>query len=139
MRCVSSVMTGVPVMLREDDMLIAAARVMRDNAVGVVMVVRDGRLCGLVTDRDIVVRALAAGRRDAADIPVRDVCSSDPVTVGPDDDVGAAVRLMRERAVRRLPVVEDGHPVGMVSIGDLAAEQDGQSALAEISVAPPTF
>jgi CBS domain-containing protein len=135
---VSSVMTGVPVTLREDDKLIAAARAMRDNAVGVVMVVRDGRLRGLVTDRDIVVRALAAGR-DPADIPVRDVCSGDPVTVGPDDEVGAAVRLMRERAVRRLPVVEDGHPVGMVSIGDLAAEQDGQSALAEISIAPPTF
>lgn len=136
MQTVSSVMTAVPITLPEGEKLTAAARAMRDNAVGAVMVVRDGRLRGMVTDRDIVIRGLADGR-DLEDLSVGDVCSRDPVTVRPEDDIRVAIRLMRDRAVRRLPVVEDGCPVGLVSIGDLTVGQEDDSALAGICAAPP--
>ena len=137
MRSVSSVMTAVPVTLREGEKLAAAARAMRDNAVGAIMVVRDGQLRGLLTDRDIVVRGLTNGR-DPADLTLGEVCSPDPVTVRPDDDLDMVIRLMRERAVRRIPVVEDGEPVGLVSLGDLAIERDERVALAAICAAPPS-
>jgi len=65
------------------------------------------------------------------------VGSRDPLTLGPDDPVATAVALMREKAVRRIPVVENGLPVGMVSLGDLAEAQDPGSALADISRADP--
>jgi CBS domain-containing protein len=68
---------------------------------------------------------------------VGDICSPDLVTVGPDEDVSIAVDRMREHAVRRLPVVEGGRAVGIVSLGDLAMERDPDSALGDISSAPP--
>lgn len=116
--------------------LAEAAKRMRDEDIGDVLVERDGALCGLVTDRDIVVRGLAQGH-DAASITIGEICSQELATVKPGDDVDIAVRLMREKAVRRLPVVDDGKPVGIVSIGDLAIERDDQSALADISGAEP--
>jgi len=91
---------------------------------------------GLVTDRDLVVRALAEGR-DSATTKLGDICSKDLVVLSPGDSVDDAVRVMRERAVRRIPVVEEGRAVGIISIGDLAIERDADSALADISVAPP--
>ena len=124
MRPVSSVMTAVPVTLQESDKLTTAARTMRDNSIGAVMVTRDRRLSGLLTDRDIVTRVLAAGS-DPAQVAVGEVCTRDLVTVRPGDDLSVAVQVMREHAVRRVPVVEDGRPAGLVSIGDLAV-QDGQ-------------
>ena len=136
MQTVSTVMTAVPVTVAEGEKLIAAARAMRDNAVGAVMVVRDGQLHGVVTDRDIVIRGLADGR-DAAELSVGDVASPDPVAVRAEDSVEVAIGLMRDRAVRRLPVVEDGRPVGLVSIGDLTVGQDEDSALVGICAAPP--
>ena len=89
---------------------------------------------GLVTDRDIVVRAVAGGR-NPADIKVADICSSDLEAVQPDQSVSEAIRLMREHAVRRIPVVSEGRPVGILSIGDLAIDRDEESALADISAA----
>jgi CBS domain-containing protein len=136
METVSSVMTAIPVTLPEGEKLTVAARAMRDNAVGAVMVVLDGRLRGMVTDRDIVIRGLTDGRKPE-DLSLGDVCSPHPVTVRPDDDIDLAIRLMRDHAVRRVPVVEDGHPVGLVSIGDLAIGPDDKSALADICAAPP--
>lgn len=136
MPTVSSVMTAIPVTLHDSEKLTAAARAMRDNAVGAVMVVRDGHLHGVVTDRDIVVRGITDGRAPE-ELSVGDVCSPAPVTVRPDDDVSEVVRLMRDRAVRRVPVVDAGEPVGLVSIGDLAVGYGGESVLAEISAAPP--
>ncbi len=136
MRTVSSAMTAVPVTLHDGEKLPAAARAMRDNAVGAVMVVRDGRLRGVLTDRDIVIRGLTDGR-DPAEMSVGDVCTPDPVTVRPQDDLDEAVRLMRHRAVRRIPVVEEGEPVGLVSIGDLTVGPGDDSVLAEISTVPP--
>ncbi|MGE5288710.1 MAG: CBS domain-containing protein [Micromonosporaceae bacterium] len=133
---VRDVMTGVPVMLQQDDSLTQAARRMRDHAVGCVLVADGSRLRGLVTDRDIVVRAIAESR-DPARVSVGEVCSGNLAWVSPDDDVDEAVTMMRRRAVRRLPVVEEDRAVGIVSLGDLALGGDESAALADISAAPP--
>jgi len=95
-----------------------------------------GTVCGLVTDRDIIVRAIADGR-DPRITKLRDICSGDLVTVQPGDHIDTAVQLMRHHALRRLPVVDAGMAVGIVSIGDIAAQRDPESALARISGAPP--
>jgi CBS domain-containing protein len=111
-----------------------AARRMKDSDIGDVIVMDDGTMCGVVTDRDIVVRAIAEGM-DPDSVQLEEICSHEVVSVSPDDSVDRAVQLMRERAVRRLPVVEGGAPVGIVSIGDLAIELDEHSGLADISAA----
>jgi CBS domain-containing protein len=95
-----------------------------------------GTIHGILTDRDIVVRALAEGR-NPAEVTVGEVCSKAPGVLSPTDSAADAVRLMREQPVRRLPVVEGGKPIGIVSLGDLALERDLGSALAHISAAPP--
>jgi CBS domain-containing protein len=113
------------------------ARLMRDQQIGDVLVTQsDGKLCGIVTDRDIVIRAIADGM-DLEKTSAGDICSEQVVTLEPDADIDEAVRLMRERAIRRIPVVRDEVPVGIVSIGDLAVDRDPDSALADISAAPP--
>jgi CBS domain-containing protein len=110
---------------------------MRANDIGDVIVVDDnGKLTGIVTDRDIVVRVVAEGR-DPRATRLGDIASRELTVLAPDDPVERAVELMRERAIRRLPVVEQGKPVGIVSIGDLALDRDPDSALADISAAPP--
>ena len=76
---------------------------------------------------------------DAQSTALIDICSRELTTVSPDDQVGTAVRLMRENAIRRLPVVARGRPVGIVTLGDLALEQDRGSALADVSAAPPNL
>jgi CBS domain-containing protein len=126
-RQVREVMTPAPPSLPLDAPLTEAARLMRDEEVGGVLIIQDGRLCGLLTDRDIVVRAVADGR-DLTGTRLADICSAGIVTVSPDDETATALRLMRDRAVRRLPVVEDGRPVGIVSIGDLTSDRDESSA-----------
>jgi CBS domain-containing protein len=113
-----------------------AAEVMRDNDIGDVLVVGDGSLRGIVTDRDIVVRALADGRQPEA-TPVADVCSPELTIVEAAAEVDRAAELMRRHAVRRLPVIEDNEVVGIVSLGDLARQKDPNSALGDISSAPP--
>jgi CBS domain-containing protein len=134
---VSDVMTREPVALASTETLARAAKQMRDADVGNVIVLDDGRVVGLVTDRDIVVRGIAENL-DPFTTTLATVCSRDVVTVGADDSVDSVVRLMREHAVRRLPVVaEDGTPVGVVSLGDIAIEREPDSALAEISAAEP--
>jgi CBS domain-containing protein len=129
-------MTPAPVAVQSAQPVTEAAKVMRDHGVGAVLVVDDGQLKGLLTDRDIVVRAVA-DIRDPATTLVSEICSPDLVTVAPEDDADTVVRRMRERAVRRVPVVEDGHLVGVLSIGDMALERDERSALADISAQPP--
>jgi CBS domain-containing protein len=104
--------------------------------VGTVIVLESDRICGIVTDRDLVVRGLAQGG-DPAATTLGQICSRTLTTVAPSDAVGEAVRLMREKAIRRLPVVENGQVVGIVSIGDLARKLERKSALGEISAAPP--
>ncbi|WP_182897019.1 CBS domain-containing protein [Microbispora sp. H10830] len=118
---VEEVMTRDPVTLPEEAPVVKAAKLMRDRGIGDVLVIGDGRLCGLVTDRDIVVRAVAEGR-DLATTPLATLCTCDVVTVGPDQDVAEAARLMREKDVHQLPVVVDGRPVGIVALADLTPD-----------------
>lgn len=132
---IKDVMTPDPVCVDPHDSAADAARSMREVDSGAVLVCKDGHLRGLLTDRDIVVRAIADGR-DPARVEVQEICSSDVQALRPDDDVDRAVQLMRDRHVRRIPVVEGDHPVGIVSIGDLALARDERSALADISGAP---
>jgi CBS domain-containing protein len=130
------VMTPAPVALPADTPLTEAAKRMRDQGIGAVLVHDDSKLKGLVTDRDIVIRAIAEDKSPAP-TTLGAVCSDRLVTVGPDESTGAAVRLMRENAVRRIPVVENGQAIGILSLGDLALERDERSALADVSAAPP--
>lgn len=124
--------TAMPAMATISD----AARAMRDADVGAIVVLNQNQICGIVTDRDIVVRAVAEGR-DPARASLGDICSQNLVTLSPSDTVEDAARLMADRAIRRIPVVEDGRPVGIVSLGDLAVERGDGSALEDISAAPP--
>jgi CBS domain-containing protein len=133
---VADVMTRNPIVLDSDAPLAEAARAMRDSDIGDVIVLEEGAICGIATDRDIVVRAIADGK-DPATTPIKDICSKDVTTLASESPVDDAVRLMREKAVRRLPVVEGDRPVGVVSLGDLASQRDPRSALADISKAPP--
>ncbi|WP_067458474.1 CBS domain-containing protein [Actinomadura macra] len=135
---VNEVMTPVPVAVSPDTNLVRVGDLMRRHGIGDVLVVHEGRLRGLVTDRDIVVRAVAV-ERDMAGTAVADICSTNVVTVAPDEDAEAAVTLMRRHAVRRVPVVDGDRPIGMVSIGDLAVQRDERSALADISAEPPNI
>jgi CBS domain-containing protein len=135
MQKVREIMTSRPVKVGPDEEIVNVARRMRDENIGAVLVTRDENLVGLVTDRDLVIRGLAADADPHS--PVSGVASDVTATVGPDDDVKDAVRLMRDKAVRRVPVMEGGKPVGIVSLGDLAIELDSSSGLADISAASP--
>ena len=115
---VRDVMTPGPIGVDYHQSIGDAARTMRDWGVGAVLVVNDQSLYGLITDRDLVVRAVAEAK--GADEPVGPLSSGDLIGVDVDADAGEAARLMRENAVRRLPVIEDGQVAGMVSLGDLA-------------------
>lgn len=137
-RTVREAMTPDPVEVSPDQSLVEVARLMRDNGVGSVLVTDGGQLRGIVTDRDIVVRAVAEGFDPQGETVDTVFSGQELVTVTPDTPMDDAVERMRGNAVRRLPVVDDsGRAVGIVSIGDLAIEGDGESALADISAAPP--
>jgi CBS domain-containing protein len=133
---VRDIMTSAPVTVEPQTSVAQVARIMRDEDLGAVLVTDGDELRGLVTDRDLVVRSVCEGG-DPEQTTVAGACSDDLVTVTPDEDLDHAVQLMREHAVRRIPVVDHGHPVGIVSLGDLAIERDPESALGDISVAEP--
>jgi CBS domain-containing protein len=135
-KTVSEVMTANPVRLGADSMIAEAAQAMRDSDIGDVIVLDDGEISGIVTDRDIVVRAIATGK-DPSTTPLREIYTQDLTTLTPDSNLDEAVEMMRQKAIRRLPVVEGGKAVGVLSLGDLAIERDPKSALADISEAPP--
>ncbi|WP_141583381.1 CBS domain-containing protein [Actinomadura sp. WMMA1423] len=135
---VNEVMTPAPVVVAPDTNLVEVGDLMRRHGIGDVLVVHEGRLRGLVTDRDIVVRAVAE-HRDMSGTAVADICSTKLITISPGADADEAVRLMRAHAVRRLPVVDGDRPIGMLSIGDLAVQRDDRSALADISAEPPNI
>jgi CBS domain-containing protein len=133
---IRDIMTPDPVGVYYDQTLAETARVMRNADVGAVLVVNGDSLSGVVTDRDLVVRGLAEGA--GPDSPVGPVCSAKLVGVDADADVTEAEQLMGENAVRRLPVIDAGQIVGIVSMGDLSASGiEGQSPLAEVSKAEP--
>ena len=110
-----------------------AAIVMRDEDIGALVVEEDGNFCGIVTDRDIVVRGLASGD---GNVKLGSVCSEEIIAVSPErTDVDAAA-IMKENSIRRLPVIENGRVIGVVSLGDIAIETDPDSVLAGISSSP---
>jgi CBS domain-containing protein len=133
---VRDVMTIDPRTLDGDASATEAARLMQQYDIGDVIVLDGSSIRGIVTDRDIVVRAVAQGREPAL-VRLASICSDDVTSVEPNDSIDTAVALMRERALRRIPVVEDGHPVGIVTMGDLALHRDPNSVLADVSAAPP--
>jgi CBS domain-containing protein len=137
MQTIDQVMTRDPVTVDEDAPVVDAARMMRDANIGDVLVARpDGSVCGIVTDRDLALGVVAEGA-NPNDMTIRDVCSHVIESVQSGDPVAKAVSKMRENAIRRLPVIDDGKLVGIVTLGDLAVERDPSSALANISEAPP--
>jgi CBS domain-containing protein len=133
---IRELMTPTPVALPGTASVHEAARAMRDADIGDVIVIENDRVCGIITDRDIVVRTLAEAR-DPATTTLADICRHPLLSVSPTDSVEEAVRLIRTHALRRVSVVEGGQPVGIVSLGDLAVERDPGSALGDISSAPP--
>jgi CBS domain-containing protein len=130
------VMTKEPSTLGPQATLGEAATLMRQEDCGSIPIVDGGRLVGIVTDRDIVVRAIAAGK-DARSTRVSEVMSADPVCISPDTDVDEAAKVMADRQIRRLPVVEDGKLAGILVIGQIARrepdEQQTGETLKEIS------
>ncbi|MDP9418539.1 MAG: CBS domain-containing protein [Actinomycetota bacterium] len=134
---VAEVMTRNPVTIEAGEPVAEAARRMRQADAGNVIVLDNGQVVGILTDRDITIRVVADEKDYST--PAREVCSTDDLqVVAPDTSIDQAVQIMRSKAIRRLPVVEGDRAVGVVSIGDLAIERDEDSALAEISAAEPT-
>lgn len=133
---VQDIMTRDPACVAPDATLGEVATLMKQEDCGSIPVVRDGKLIGIVTDRDIVVRGIAAGK-DPKSAKASDVMSADPVCIGPDEDVREAQEIMSDRQIRRLPVVDDGKLTGLVVLGQIARrEQDEErtgEALKEIS------
>jgi CBS domain-containing protein len=107
--------------VRASQSLADAAEVMKGEDVGSVPVVEEGRLTGILTDRDIVTRAVAE-QKDPRTVKVEEVVSDELVTVEPDQDLDEALALMARHQVRRLPVVEEGRLVGMLAQADVALE-----------------
>ena len=133
---VRSVMSASPVTIAPDATVHAAARLLADADIGAVPVVSDGKLAGIVTDRDLVIRVLAAGL--GPDTPVGEIASADLCSVTPDASLEEAARLLGQAQVRRLPVVDaDGRLVGIVTQADLARNAPHEvtgTAVARISV-----
>lgn len=129
-------MTRDPRTVDASDTILDAARVMRDADIGDVVVMEDGQITAIVTDRDMVVRGVAEGR-DPDSTSVSDVCTTGVETIEPEASVDDALNLMREKDIRRLPVAKKGRPVGIISLGDLAVEREPDSTLADISAASP--
>jgi CBS domain-containing protein len=135
-RTVREVMTRDLRTVSPESTLTEAAREMRDGDVGPVLILDGDDPVGILTDRDIVVRAIAEGGASDS-TKVRDVATRGVIGVEADQPIDAAIELMREKDIRRVLVTDGGRPVGIVSIGDLAVERDTDSALADISAASP--
>ena len=134
---IRDVMTANVIRIDPNEPVEVAARMLAHYNIGVLPVCgADGKVCGVVTDRDLVTRCMAAGKLSGM-TKVRDVMTGGVIAASPDMDTGAAAHLMGRRQVRRLPVVEQGKLCGMVSLGDLAVRQesnpDAADALGEIS------
>ena len=119
---VSDLMTSEPATVGPDDPCARAATLMKEEDCGAIPVVMGGKLVGIVTDRDIAIRAVAEGR-DPKTLKVSDIMSADPITVTPDTDADEAARTMAEFQVRRLPVVDDGRLLGIVVTAQLARRE----------------
>ena len=131
------IMTHPVVRINPEESVAVAARTLARYNVGLLPVCGgDGRLCGVVTDRDLVTRCIASGRQPAS-TAVREVMTRGVISARPDMEASAAASLMGRQQIRRLPVVENGRICGMVSLADLANREesatDAADALTEIS------
>ena len=134
---VRDAMTPNPIVMSATSTILEAAQAMRDNDIGDVIAGDEaGNVIGILTDRDVVVRVVSE-QRDTGSTTLQEIASIDLVTLTPDTPIDEAIRTMEEAAVRRLPVLEDGKAVGIVSLGDLATQGAGERALDDISAAPP--
>ena len=133
---VRDVMTTDPLALEASATARDAANAMREADVGSIPITDGGKLTGLVTDRDIVVRTVADGR-NPEEVRLDEIATDEVISLSPGDSVSDAIGTMREHNIRRLPVADDGDLVGIVSLGDLAVDRDRGSVLADISAAPP--
>jgi CBS domain-containing protein len=122
-KTVQQLMTSDPCSVNVDKSVTYAAKMMRDENVGLAPVVEGDRLVGTVTDRDIVLRVIAEGKNPESTM-VREIASTDLVTVEPEHDLDEALKLMAKHQVRRLPVVTSGRLVGVVAQADVARQAD---------------
>ena len=134
---IRDIMTTPVIRIHPEESVAVAARMLERGNIGALPVCgNDGRMCGLVTDRDIVVRCLAAGRSPST-TAVREIMTTGVVSAPPDMELGLAAGLMGRRQIRRLPVTENGKLCGMLSLGDLALKEESSieagDALTEIS------
>ena len=134
---VRDVMTDAVIRINPDESVSVAARTLEHYNIGVLPVCGyDGKVCGVVTDRDLVTRCLAANL-SPANTRIRDIMTSQVVSVKPDMEAGVAAHLMGRQQIRRLPVTEEGRLCGMISLGDLAAREesmmDAADALTDIT------
>lgn len=133
---VRDIMTRQVIGIGPEESAEVAARQLAHYNIGALPVTERGKLCGVVTDRDLVIRCMAGGRR-SQDTKVRDIMTRQVVSVQPDMEVGLAAHLMGRAQIRRLPVTEDGRLCGMVSLSDLACREesvmDAADALTDIS------
>jgi CBS domain-containing protein len=133
---VKEIMTKDIATLNADDNVERAAQLMKQYDIGSVPVCKGEEVIGIITDRDIALRSVAQGE-NVKNQTVREIMSSNPVLVNSETDVHDAARIMSERQIRRLPVVENNNLVGMVSLGDLAVESilkdNAGEALSDIS------
>lgn len=118
---IQDVMHANPITMAPTASVIEAARTMRDADIGSVIVHEHEHLYGIITDRDLVVRGLAENPNCGA-MMLGDICSREPIALTLSDTVEGAIRLMRDNAVRRLPVVDNGTPIGIVSLSDLVTD-----------------
>ena len=134
---VKDAMTRSVIQIRPEENVCVAARILAHYNIGALPVCgKFGQICGMITDRDIVTRCLAANRRPET-TTVREIMTSHVLSVAPDMELAAAARMMGRQQVRRLPVVEQGRLCGVVSLGDIASNEesgyDAADALSEIS------
>ena len=131
------IMTQSPVKIHPEETVAVAARMLARYNIGALPVCgTDGKLCGMVTDRDLVTRCMAS-QRSADQMRIREVMTGRVISAGPDMETGVAAHLMGREQIRRLPVVENGRLCGIVSLGDLASREessiDAGDALGDIS------
>jgi CBS domain-containing protein len=135
-KTVRDVMTKNPVAMSADDSVTQAAKRMSDMRIGTVVVMDKDRPCGIVTDRDITVRAVATGS-DPSKTRLGDICSKDLAAVKPDQSVDDAIQMMKSHDIKRIVVMSDSRLEGIVSLGDLTQRGEGQDVHQDISQAEP--
>jgi CBS domain-containing protein len=135
-KTVSDVMTRDPVAMSSDASVKEAAKAMSDMRIGTVVVMEGDKPCGIVTDRDITVRAVATGS-DPMSTKLADICSHDIAAVRPDQSVDDAMQMMKSHDVKRVLVMTDSKLMGIVSLADLSRMGKGDDVQKDISKAEP--